>query len=58
MFKLIYLLFIVLSKSDEFLLENNETVHVKNVSHMKTVHFIYKIPNISNTYNRILYDRF
>jgi len=53
-----YFLFIVLSKSDDFFLENNETAHVKHVSRMKTVHFIYKIPNVSNTHNRILYDRF
>ena len=58
MFKLMYLLLLVLSKSDEFFLENNETAHVKHVSRMKTVHFIYKIPNVSNTHNRILYDRF
>ena len=46
MFKLIYFLFLVLSKSDKFL-ENNETVqHV----------LVYKIPNISDTYKRMLYD--
>jgi len=65
MFKLIYL-FIALSKSDELFLENNQTSnvshvkHVKHGSHMKILNFVYKIPvpNISHTYNRILYDGF